>query len=106
MYILQLIDNYAATYSLLIIGLFECLTISYVYGKLMFELIGYILRHFYALYVCMYVYILYVCIHIVCMYTYCMYVYILYVCIHIVCMYTYMYVCMYVSIIVSFSCRS
>ena len=29
---LQLIDNYAATYSLLIIGLFECITIAYIYG--------------------------------------------------------------------------
>ena len=33
MYMLQLIDNYAATYSLLIIGLCECLTLSYIYGK-------------------------------------------------------------------------
>lgn len=32
MYMLQLIDNYAATYSLLIIGLCECLTIAYIYG--------------------------------------------------------------------------
>ncbi|ELT97454.1 hypothetical protein CAPTEDRAFT_170971 [Capitella teleta] len=32
MYMVQLIDNYAATYSLLIIGLFECMTISYIYG--------------------------------------------------------------------------
>ena len=32
MYMLQLIDNYAATYSLLIIGLFECITIAYIYG--------------------------------------------------------------------------
>jgi len=32
MYLLQLIDNYAATYSLLIIGLFECVTIAYIYG--------------------------------------------------------------------------
>ena len=30
---LQLIDNYAATYSLLLISLFECIAISYVYGK-------------------------------------------------------------------------
>ena len=29
---LQLIDNYAAPYSLLIIGLFECTTIAYIYG--------------------------------------------------------------------------
>lgn len=28
----QLIDNYAATYSLLIIGLFECVAINYIYG--------------------------------------------------------------------------
>ncbi|KAK3612140.1 hypothetical protein CHS0354_031215 [Potamilus streckersoni] len=32
MYILQLFDNYAATYSLLIIGLVECLALSWVYG--------------------------------------------------------------------------
>ncbi|KAK2180985.1 hypothetical protein NP493_418g00000 [Ridgeia piscesae] len=32
MYMLQLIDNYAATYSVLIIGLCECLALSYVYG--------------------------------------------------------------------------
>lgn len=32
MYVLQLIDNYAATYSLLIIGLCECCTIAYIYG--------------------------------------------------------------------------
>lgn len=32
MYMVQLIDNYAATYSLLIIGLFECLSLSYIYG--------------------------------------------------------------------------
>ena len=29
----QLIDNYAATYSVLIIGLCECLALSYVYGE-------------------------------------------------------------------------
>ena len=34
MYLLQLIDNYAATYSLLIIGLFECVALSYIYGKI------------------------------------------------------------------------
>ena len=34
MYMLQLIDNYAATYSLLIITLFECIALNYVYGKL------------------------------------------------------------------------
>ena len=33
MYVLQLIDNYAATYSLLIIGLCECVAIAYIYGK-------------------------------------------------------------------------
>jgi len=33
MYMLQLIDNYAATYSVLIIGLCECLALSYVYGQ-------------------------------------------------------------------------
>ena len=32
-YMLQLIDNYAATYSVLIIGLCECLALSYVYGQ-------------------------------------------------------------------------
>ena len=32
MYMVQLIDNYAATYSLLIIGLFECVAINYIYG--------------------------------------------------------------------------
>lgn len=32
MYILQLFDNYAATYSLLIIGLIEALALSWVYG--------------------------------------------------------------------------
>lgn len=32
MYMVQLIDNYAATYSLLIIGLFECVALNYVYG--------------------------------------------------------------------------
>ncbi|KAK2155964.1 hypothetical protein LSH36_225g01061 [Paralvinella palmiformis] len=32
MYMLQLIDNYAATYSLLIITLFECIALNYVYG--------------------------------------------------------------------------
>jgi solute carrier family 6 amino acid transporter-like protein 5/7/9/14 len=32
MYVLQLIDNYAATYSLLIIGFCECMVLSYVYG--------------------------------------------------------------------------
>lgn len=31
-YMIQIIDNFAATYSLLIIGLFECLVLSYVYG--------------------------------------------------------------------------
>ena len=33
MYMLQLIDNYAATYSLLLITLAECIAINYVYGK-------------------------------------------------------------------------
>ncbi|XP_025100411.1 sodium- and chloride-dependent glycine transporter 1-like isoform X2 [Pomacea canaliculata] len=32
MYVLQLFDNYAATYSLLFIGLVECMTLSWVYG--------------------------------------------------------------------------
>ena len=34
MYILQLFDNYAATYSLLVIGLVESLALSWVYGEL------------------------------------------------------------------------
>ena len=29
---IQIIDNFAATYSLLIIGLFECVVLSWVYG--------------------------------------------------------------------------
>lgn len=33
MYVVQLFDNYAATYSLLAIGLAECLALSWVYGK-------------------------------------------------------------------------
>jgi hypothetical protein len=33
MYMLQLMDNYAATYSVLIIGLTECVVISWIYGK-------------------------------------------------------------------------
>ncbi|KAK7106618.1 sodium- and chloride-dependent glycine transporter 1-like isoform X2 [Littorina saxatilis] len=32
MYVLQLFDNYAATYSLLFIGLVECVALSWVYG--------------------------------------------------------------------------
>lgn len=32
MYMLQLIDNYAATYSLLLIAIAECVTLTYVYG--------------------------------------------------------------------------
>ena len=32
MYVIQLIDNYAATYSLLIIGLFECSVLAFIYG--------------------------------------------------------------------------
>ncbi|KAL5020081.1 hypothetical protein ScPMuIL_002973 [Solemya velum] len=32
MYVLQLFDNYAATYSLLVIGLVECLALAWVYG--------------------------------------------------------------------------
>lgn len=32
MYMLQLIDNYSATYSLLLIGLCECIAIAWVYG--------------------------------------------------------------------------
>ncbi|XP_069115309.1 sodium- and chloride-dependent glycine transporter 2-like [Argopecten irradians] len=32
MYVLQLFDNYAATYSLLIVGLTECFAIAWVYG--------------------------------------------------------------------------
>lgn len=32
MYVLQLFDNYAATYSLLFIGLVECLVLAWVYG--------------------------------------------------------------------------
>lgn len=31
-YLLQLIDNYAATYSVLVIGFFECSVLSWVYG--------------------------------------------------------------------------
>ena len=34
MYVLQLIDNYAATYSLLLIALFECTTLVYIYGEI------------------------------------------------------------------------
>lgn len=34
MYILQLFDNYAATYSLLVIGLVESLALAWVYGEL------------------------------------------------------------------------
>lgn len=37
MYILQLFDNYAATYSLLVIGLVESLALSWVYGELLRE---------------------------------------------------------------------
>lgn len=33
MYMLQLFDNYAATYSLLFIGMIECIGIAWVYGK-------------------------------------------------------------------------
>ena len=29
----QLMDNYSATYSVLILGVIECLVISYVYGE-------------------------------------------------------------------------
>ena len=32
-FVLQLFDNYAATYSLLFIGLVECMVLSWVYGK-------------------------------------------------------------------------
>ena len=32
-FVLQLFDNYAATYSLLFIGLVECVVLSWVYGK-------------------------------------------------------------------------
>jgi len=32
MFALQLVDNYAATYSTLIIGFVECIAISWVYG--------------------------------------------------------------------------
>lgn len=35
MYILQLFDNYAATYSLLVIGMVESLALSWVYGELL-----------------------------------------------------------------------
>jgi len=34
MFILQLFDNYAATYSLLVIGLVESLALAWVYGEL------------------------------------------------------------------------
>ena len=37
MYILQLFDNYAATYSLLLIGLVECIGIAWVYGKFIYS---------------------------------------------------------------------
>ncbi len=33
MYMLQLMDSYAATYSVLIIALTECLALAWVYGK-------------------------------------------------------------------------
>lgn len=33
MYLLQLMDNYAASFSALIIGFFEVMAISWVYGK-------------------------------------------------------------------------
>lgn len=33
MFILQLFDNYAATYSLLVIGLVESLALAWVYGE-------------------------------------------------------------------------
>lgn len=33
MYTLQLVDNYAASYSLVIIAIFELIGISYIYGK-------------------------------------------------------------------------
>jgi hypothetical protein len=37
MFILQLFDNYAATYSLLFIGLVECIGIAWVYGKFIYS---------------------------------------------------------------------
>ncbi len=33
MYMLQLMDSYAATYSVLVIALVECLALAWVYGK-------------------------------------------------------------------------
>ena len=33
MYMLQLMDNYAATYSTLIIGLCECIALGWIYGE-------------------------------------------------------------------------
>jgi len=33
MYVLQLMNNYAASYTTLIIGLTECIALSWVYGK-------------------------------------------------------------------------
>ena len=33
MYILQLMDSYAPSYGLLVVGLCECLVIAYVYGE-------------------------------------------------------------------------
>lgn len=38
MYVVQLFDNYAATYSLLAIGLTECLALSWVYGKFYYNI--------------------------------------------------------------------
>ena len=32
MYVLQIMDSYAPSYGLLVVGLSECLVISYVYG--------------------------------------------------------------------------
>lgn len=33
MYMLQLVDTYAASYSLVIIAIFELVGVSYIYGK-------------------------------------------------------------------------
>lgn len=33
MYMLQLVDTYAASYSLVIIAIFELIGVSYIYGK-------------------------------------------------------------------------
>lgn len=42
MFVLQLFDNYAATYSLLFIGLVECVVLAWVYGKLQIPLFSWL----------------------------------------------------------------